>query len=283
VDTHSQIRKFVGRCCLWAAMVSLACPAGSLGQESGNEWIDWSPPDTPLFPVEVEQESAASRFEIGLRSTTFTLNDRHQRIPDSDGNYYLGSIDELEEDRRLFPLPFVRWQAHPWVALDIGYERRRAITRTWSSSDTDGTLDLQGPSFALQLVYPDAGRWKPYIEVGRTVFNASFRYAEWWHQGFASDHSDAYAEWRLAGRPPSPNGGYQREISLSNTTGSFYGGGTRVILTPELSVEIGMRVTRVEVDAHYRLLVQDRVVDDRGTFTFPMDNRSFHLGASYRF
>lgn len=231
---------------------------------------------------EVQQERQKPWVEIGLRSVRYSFKDPTRPEPDENGDHFLGSIDELKEDQRTFPLPFLRWEATSWLALDIGYERRRAITRTYHIT-TDGTIDLQGPSFAIQLTCPFIKQFKPYVEMGRVPFNARFRHADWWHYGFPADDAPDFYAWLAEGRPPSPSGGYQRKITLSDTTGKFYGGGARLLVTPYLSIEFGVRTMRAETKAHYLLLIHDEIIEDRGKFPIPMDNRSYHVGMSYLF
>lgn len=239
-------------------------------------------------PTDPEEENAVleflhNRLEIGLRYSYFSLPNSKESQPDSDGNYFLGSINELEADQSGSILPYLRVNFTPYIGIEAGLADYTAITRKWTSkTDSDGTIELEGPTLAVVGCYPNESRFTPYAQLGVFFAGATFNYEEWWHNGFPSEGPE-YKAWAEAGSPPWPNGGYNRNIELSNTTAPFLAGGCSIKLMDHLSLDAQIRYMVMDVDAHYYLAIYDTIIDDRGTYVFPMDNLTYQVGIKYVF
>ena len=112
---------------------------------------------------------------------------------------------------------------------------------------------------------------------------ATFEHADWWHNGFPSHDSPDYAAWTAEGSPAWPNGGYERTIELSDTIGFVASGGCAVQLWKNVELEADVRYMKADVDANYTLSYYGRAIDERGPFTFPMDNWATQISLKYLF
>lgn len=223
------------------------------------------------------------RLELGLRVTYYQLTDGKNNDPDGDGNYFLGSINELEEEQSTQLRPYARYFVIPYLGFELSMEEMSLITRKWTSTyDTDGIIKVDGPAFSLVGRYPNESRFTPYGQLGFFLAKGDFDYAEWWHNGFP-EYGQAFLDWQAMGSPPWPNNGYQRNIDISDETGTFWAGGCSIKLMDHLSLDVQARYMMLDVDAHYTLSFGGVVRDDRGYYSFPLDNWAYQMGVKYVF
>lgn len=252
----------------WAFGQSTA-PASS----GGISWDDYEP-----------IEAVKDKLEIGLRYSYIQLKEDTKGDPDGDNNYFLGSINELEEAQSTRLLPYARYLFTPYFGVELSYDKMRMITRkaNASSEDTDGSIKISGPALAVLGQYPNASRFTPYGEVGILFAKGGFDHADWWHNGFP-EYGQAFFDWQAMGEPPWPNNGYRRNISISDETATFLAGGCSVRLADHWSLDVQARYLMLDVDAHYTLSFHGTVRDDRGFYTFPLDSWTYQLGLKYTF
>jgi hypothetical protein len=223
------------------------------------------------------------KLELGLRMTYYQLTEGKNNDPDGDGNYFLGSINELEEEQSSQLRPYARYFPVPYVGVELSWEEMSLITRKYTSTyDTDGIIKVDGPAFSLVGRYPNETRFTPYGQAGLFMANGGFQYAKWWHNGFP-EYGQAFFDWQAMGSPAWPNGGYQRNIDISDEMGTFFAGGCSIKLFDHLSLDLQARYMMLDVDAHYTLSFGGVVRDDRGTYTFPLDNWAYQMGLKYTF
>lgn len=236
-------------------------------------------------------------LEIGLRSTHFTLVDKKKdETINGQRTGFLGSINELEEEQDYNPYPYFRVFPIPqfqYIGIEVGYDKVRAITRKWTDpppggsrdKDSDGTIDLRGPSIQLVARYHD---WKwlvPYVSVGYVYYQAEFDHEEWWHMGFGYYSDPAYYDWVNAGRPGDPNGGYRRVITTEDDTqGTIYAAGVSAKIWKGIQVEADVRYVEADIEANYsQTWRQGTVVVNNGDYTFPMSTWGYRLSLKYLF
>jgi outer membrane protein W len=228
-------------------------------------------------------DALKDRLELGLRMTYYQLTEGKDNDSDGDGNFFLGSINELEEEQSSQLRPYARYFFVPCFGFELSWEEMSLITRKYTSTfDTDGIIKVDGPALSLVGRYPNESRFTPYGQAGIFMANGGFQYAKWWHNGFP-EYGQAFLDWQAMGSPPGPNNGYQRNIDISDETGTFLSGGCSIKLVDHLSLDFQARYMMLDVDAHYTLSFGGVVRDDRGISTFPLDNWAYQVGLKYVF
>ncbi|MBI3987248.1 MAG: hypothetical protein HY343_10025 [Lentisphaerae bacterium] len=225
----------------------------------------------------------ADRLALGTRLTVFTLQTDNKK-------YFMGFIDVLEEEQDLWPTKvFAQWLFTPYVGLELTWDQVAA--KLWNSEDIphdDGMLSLRGPIVTLFGQYPNETIFTPYAGVGAGWFLADFDPNPIWHNGFGYemtwDQAVAdYEAWRAAGSPEWPNNGYQRILEPEDTYGLVLTAGSSIGINRRWAADLYLRYMWADVDAHYTRRVFGEVIDDRGTFTFPLSNFAAGLGVKYLF
>jgi opacity protein-like surface antigen len=225
------------------------------------------------------------RVEVGMRSAYVQLYEPRRRDYDRQGEFtggFLGSIDKLSEKQNLMPTPFVRVTFNDAVGLQIGYASLAAKTATYYGH-SDGTIELDGPTFELYCRYRMPSGLIPYGAFGLAPLRANFKHDGLWHHGFSPGDPEAYDNWVADGKPAWPNGGYRRTIKLSNATAWMLSAGCAYALNENWSVDVGLRHMAVDVDANYYLSRYGENRQDRGSYTFPMSNGSLLMSMAYDF
>lgn len=237
------------------------------------------------------KDIAKDRLEVGLRISHFTL------VDDKKESGFLGSIDELEADQDYMPTLYGRFFFTPYVGVELGYDKARAITRKFTlpppgfstDDDSDGTIVLEGPSIEIVGRYPNETIFTPYAGFGPVLYgeylgDANFEHTAWWHNGFDSIADERLTAWEAEGRPKG-GGGKMRTIELSETMGWMLSGGVSVAVYEGLQVELSVQYVWAEVDAHYYLsrAEDDSLLPGGQDATFPMDHWTYQLGLKYAF
>jgi outer membrane protein W len=78
-------------------------------------------------------------------------------------------------------------------------------------------------------------------------------------------------------------GGFTKKISVDDTVAFVLTGGCDAALTEHFSASIYARLMWGELDADYKVLTNGEVTEERGTFSFPIDNIALGIGIKYRF
>lgn len=227
-----------------------------------------------------------NHVEMGLRVTHFRLRTREKHEYDDDGRFtggFMGSINRLSERQDYRPLPVLRIRINDTLGMQLGYTRFDVKTSTYWSGHSDGTFRLRGPTLKLFARHVLPSGLEPYAAAGIARLNASFRHDELWHHGFSPNDPSTYEAWVDAGRPAWPNGGYRRTISPKDTTAWIFSGGSRYPIADNWNLDVGLRYMVAEIDADFHLSWYETRRQDRGRYTFPMDNWSFLFSVSYDF
>ena len=223
------------------------------------------------------------RFRIGASVTPMVrLQDRRRSL----SNSFLGTITELKEITPDVPVrPFVEFSALPWLHVRFAYESLATRAGT-AEGDTDGDFRFAGPGLSLRARYPNESRWAPGLTLGAIWYSAEFEAEGRWGNGFPGtpEGKQAYRDWRAAGSPPWPNGGYQRWIEPeSQMVGLELGATLECALDERWKIEAFVRRVSAEVKAHYTLRVYGAVREDRGWYEFPHSHTAFGVGVIYQF
>ena len=225
------------------------------------------------------------RVQAGFRISYFQLLDNTRRKMAPDGTFaggFLGSIDRLEEDQSLWPMPVLGLYPLPWLGLELSWDVMEVRALTYFDDHSDGKFNLSGPSLLLVARWPEAGLFAPYAGLGFIFFSADFDMSDPWHHGFKSD--EAYKEWRAAGSPPWPNQGYQRNIECDDSAVAvLLQAGCQLRCHRHVVVDVGLRYAWLDLDAHYWLSFYGEKFEDYGTFSFPLSFWSGYVGVSYLF
>ncbi|MFO7536111.1 MAG: hypothetical protein R6X19_10610 [Kiritimatiellia bacterium] len=236
----------------------------------------WTNPDPPL----------EEHLRIGLRFRQSYLHD-HSRSID---NAYRGSITELnsqEDESPLTPLT-IEWLFNPYIGTQLTWEQVRAETGTSQATEalnhSDGNISLFGPALTLKLRCPNQTRLTPFIGLGYSLLAANFKHNPVWHNGFGGFTREAdYDAWVAAGRPPWPNKGYRRTITLEDASAWLLTCGLEIQITDQLDVNLFAQVMDVDgTDLTQRLSLYEKITETKHG-TFPMSNTSYGLGVRWTF
>jgi TolB-like protein/outer membrane protein W len=253
----------------------------SIGGSSDSSWHKYKVP--PAI------QTIMDHVEIGLRISRFSLLDNTEKHFNDDGEFaegYLGSISKLDAEQDYFPTIYANVTITDWFALQLAYEKFEIGTVTYWDGHKDGTFKFKGPSLTAQLRYPNETEFTPYAGIGIAMLNADFAMVDWWHNGFGGDDPEgAYDNWVQSGAPRWPNGGYQRNLIVTDGTmfKPVLQGGCYWSITDHISLDLDMRYISLDSELHYTLSNHGNVFSDRGVSDFPMDAWIIDLGILFSF
>ena len=253
----------------------------TIGGSSDTSWYRHKAP--PAF------QTILDHVEIGLRMSHFALLDNTEKHFNDDGEFtegYLGSISELDTEQNYFPTIYANVTIADWFALQLAYERFEVGTVTYWDGHKDGTFKFKGPSLTAQLRYANETPFTPYAGVGLAMLNADFDMVAWWHNGFGGDDPEgAYDNWVQSGAPQWPNGGYRRNLIVTEDTmfKPILQGGCYWSITDRISLDLDMRYISLDSELHYTLSNHGNVFSDRGVSDFPMSAWVVDLGILFSF
>ncbi|MBI3987321.1 MAG: hypothetical protein HY343_10390 [Lentisphaerae bacterium] len=244
------------------------------------ETVRYEPADTrPGFM----NAALADHLVLGTRLTAFKLHLEGK-------HYFMGYLDSLEEEQDWWPTKlFAQWLFTPYAGLELTWDQ---VTANLLSSDdiphNDGVLSLRGPIATLIGQYPNETIFTPYAGVGAGWFQADFDPNPIWHNGFGREvawfqAAAEYEAWRAAGSPEWPNDGYQRILEPEDTYGLVVTAGSSIGINRHWAADLYLRYMRVDMEAHYTRRVFGEVIEDRGVYTFPLNNYAAGLGVKYLF
>lgn len=245
--------------------------------------------DMPLWLGEAWASTADVLHEhlrIGVRYRQINLQDDSRDPSDS----FLGSITELNTQSDYEPITWFTfdWLMNPYIGVRLDWEQVRAETstsqETASLNHSDGNVDLFGPSLMLLLRLPNRTRLIPTGGVGYAWLNSTFEHNPVWQNGFGGENREqAYDAWVANGSYPWPNGGYQRNIVLDDTTAWILYGELAFQITDHLDIHAFIQSMDVEgVDLSYELSRYGNVFQSQ-TASFPMSNTSYGAGLRWTF
>ncbi|MFO7536112.1 MAG: hypothetical protein R6X19_10615 [Kiritimatiellia bacterium] len=256
---------------------------------SSPSYSDYNSTDLPLW-LEDGRESAYDllheHLRIGVRYRQIDLKDDKRDVENS----FLGSITELNSQSDYEPITWLTfgWLFNPYVGLQFTWEQLRAETRTEqvtaSLNHSDGIVDLDGPGLMLLLRYPNKTRLIPSGGIGYAWLTSTFEHNPVWNNGFGGENRQvAYDTWVANGSPAWPNGGYQRTITLEDTTAVILYAELAFQITPRLDVHAFIESMEVEgVDLNYAL---SRYGYDFSSYQaeFPMSCTAYGVGLRWSF
>ena len=253
---------------------------------SGIPSYDFAWPDWAETAWQTTADAVHDHLRIGLRYRRIRLDDDRRSQDDS----FLGSITELNTVDDYEPITWLTfdWLFTPYVGARLAWEQVRAETQTSqqtaSLNHSDGDVDLFGPSLMLLLRYPSSFRVTPTVGIGYAWLSATFEHNPIWHNGFGGENREiAYQVWVEAGSPAWPNGGYQRTITLDDTTAFILYGELAVRLTDRLEVHAFIQSMDVKgVDLSYELSFYGNAFRSEQA-EFPMSHTAYGLGLRWTF
>lgn len=218
------------------------------------------------------QKVVEDRFEIGLRSTYFGLIEDSREPPDS----FLGSIDMLDPDDTLDPLPYLNIKFLPWLGVELGWFEATVKTVKSFDGNTDGDFYMRGPTVMLWVRYPNRTIFTPFIGAGAVFIDPEFRPDPVFFNGFGGDTwEDAvnnYNQWQAEGAPEWPNYGYRRNIETEEDIVAFLGAaGFTVRIARYCRLDCSVRYVPYTVVTHFYLSRYGETFQDSGDFDIPMD------------
>jgi hypothetical protein len=248
-----------------------------------------APADLPLWAEDAWESTydlLHEHLRIGVRYRQINLKDDKRDAENS----FLGSITELNTQSDYEPITWLTfgWQFNPYIGVQFAWEQLRAETRTdqetASLNHSDGIVDLDGPGLMLLLRYPNKTRLIPSAGIGYAWLTSTFEHNPVWNNGFGGDNRQvAYDAWVAAGSPPWPNGGYQRTITLDDTTAVILYAELAFQITPRLDVHAFIESMEVEgVDLSYGL---SRYGYEFASYQaeFPMSCTAYGVGLRWSF
>ncbi len=268
--------------------------AVSPAPESSLYYGDWSLSayDYSNWPLwaqdawDITADAVHDHLRIGIRFRQVNLEDDQRTADDS----FLGSITELNNRSSYELISWLTfdWLFNPYVGGRLVWEQVRAQTFTDQGTSglnhSDGKVDLFGPSLMLLLRYPNQTRFVPTVGIGYAWLTSSFEHNPVWHNGFGGPaRQQGYDAWVAAGSPPWPNNGYQRTISLDDTTAVILYGELAFQITPQLDIHGYIESMDVKgVDLSYELSSYGNTFRTESA-VFPMSNTSYGLGLRWTF
>ena len=208
------------------------------------------------------------RLIIGARIHHFELKDTRRRVrgrlenTNIRGNF-VGSVWGLDEIQHYVPRLYVLLLAVPYVGAGVTFDQVSAETVDWGDEEksfraTDGDLETWGPTFFVQARWPNASRFTPFAEWGRTKYFADFKEDPDW-----------------AAVAP----GYRFEVD--DTYGTMHALGCEYAITPNWSVHAYWRRLRGASVAARAYFTPGPRVGRAGAF--PIEYDMYALGTSYHF
>lgn len=206
---------------------------------------------------------ALKRFEIGWRVYDYDY-DQTRKGTQGEDNTYFGSIFRIEKDHDAFPGKLlVRYRINDYFGVGITHDTLHAVTRDIANRGTpeehpgtgDGTVELEGFVFYGYGRYAFENGIALFAELGIIQYDANFA---------------ALASWEREGR---------NKLNLDDTRGTSIAGGCEYSFNENLTAEIFIRQTDVDVDGEWLLLgsVEDPDVN------FDLSNLAYGAGLRYSF
>lgn len=206
----------------------------------------------------VRSRHLAEHLEIGVRVSHFTLDETKKQEFDEEGNFtggFLGSIDRLDEEQDYFPTLYLRYNINPYAGLEIGWDKYEVKTGTYYDT-SDGNFIYSGFNLLLRGRYPNETIFIPYGSIG-------------W--SFLDGEVDHNSEWHDDGR---------RNLYADDTVAFSYGLGCEIEIVEHWSADINFRLVKADFDVEYKLAAEPT---SRGSFNFPLDNKTVQAGITYKF
>ena len=211
---------------------------------------------------------------LGTRWLHVALLDDKRKPQDTNGDgaitdpeilavSYMGSINQLDVVQDDWPdKVFAQWEFCRYVGVEVSYEHIQAKTVTYWDGHTDGTFDLQGPMFSLYGALPNRTPFTPRAGVGVGFLSTYFDYNPAWHN--------------------AP--GITQYLDTDDASALIFYVGCSARLVKHLSLDIYARQMNTHVDAHYYMTSPEgALLDNRGWFNYPMENRAIGVGLRLEF
>lgn len=239
-----------------------------------------APASTPFSASDQWREWLGDRLTLGARYTSFTLKDtRHETYDAERSSYFLGSINELREDRDSFSVrPFLQAWPLAWLGAELTWDRVAARTITAEDGHSDGVFVASGPMLGLAARWPNATRATPYAGVGHCFFDVSFEAEPWWALAYSDE-----AIWVEMGCPDVPRGSRRRVIETNGGSGFFWYVGCALRLYQQWSLDVYYRRVSVETDATFSVRQRGTLITEPLHGVIPLGHSAWGVGVSYSF
>jgi outer membrane protein W len=224
------------------------------------------------------QAFAEDRLVLGARILRHRLTDNTRPEDTSRQETFLGFINQLDLENEYSFALFAEYHVHPFVFLELTYDRIEARTMNFNNNLSDGNVIMSGPIFSVYVQYPLHERVTPFVGLGLAPWSASFDHDDWWTLGWASP--EAYD---AAGRPGT-DVGRRRIIGVNRNTGMVYSAGLRFEPMDHLHISILARYIDIETqNVSFTGGPTNNLVTTTRSGNFPLKHRSFGLTVGYRF
>lgn len=129
-----------------------------------------------------------NRLEVGVRSTTFHLDESQRGVRVGPGDYegtFIGSINSLEEDQDTgLDRFFIQYKLVPWVGIGVTTDRIRVSTRDdgMQPENTDGEIEAETTMPYILVAVPNLKWVQPFAEFGygKVTYSVDFTESEGW-------------------------------------------------------------------------------------------------------
>lgn len=219
----------------------------------------------------VKEENYSGRFIAGLKYQYVSLIKSHDTS-------FIGSITDLEVASSDLPFsPVIDWQIDERWSLDFSWNQLNVRMISGADMTSDGTITMNGPDASLLYYFEAINNFKPYAGLGLSYMAGGFDKQAWWQYGYSSPSA-----WEAAGRPNTSANGKIRNMDIANSAGFIITGGIDCDLENHWTLSGYLRYTMLDAKDRYKIHIAD-YVEDRNTYTIPLDNFSIGLGMKHTF
>lgn len=239
---------------------------------------------TPKYTFENEDtfynKWIKGRLTLGVSVSRLWLTDNEISTPDvSKKHNFLGNITRLEEESPTTVAPVLTYLVCDYFRVGLGYDKVCGRTYNWNNGESDGNVEMKGPSILFEGAYPFLdGMLVPHAGLGVTFYSGDFDEDTWWR--FA--YSDPWS-WQYLGSTSKSRTGYFREIDVDDEVAAFFTIGFEYNPFENLMIDVSFKVTEVDPDCKWGYRKGNGNFSQQGTGHFDLSHYALTIGASYRF
>jgi hypothetical protein len=240
-------------------------------------------------PWESVMEFLHEHLEVGLRFTSFELDETPRPEDPFRQQTFLGFVNQLEEEQDSAPKFYMNILINKYVGFEITHDAVAARTRNFNNGQSDGILEMSGPIYSIIGRYPfedvpifgSANDYRvdiiPFLGLGYADWEADFKEEGWWAAGFSSPES-----WASAGSPSPSESGMVRMIQVSDDSSTVIMIGLALSLHEHFGIDIIYRQMELSTDAQF-LRGSLSNPEPQSAGEFPMDHSTLGFGAKFIF
>ena len=219
-------------------------------------------PQPTMEEPSLADEWISERLSLGISVAKASVRHRHVTYDPTQGNNFLGNINDMEEHDDVAYGLVIRYVFTPWLALEAADDFRADLDACNMDGDScDGTVKLRSWRVQAILSWPEES-WivRPWAGIGVENVTASFSHSPWWHYGWSSPED--YRRYGNSSR--EPRNGVTRTMSVDDPG-----------LSPVFSAGITAELHRhVQLDVFARWTDCD---DVDAEFTRTVGRRRYHM------